>query len=162
MRGASHQPAFMGRQAISHNCLATSHTCLPCPSSRWVSNELVFVFMPPVFMPLCLCPRRSALLVVWSALIVSMWVVVCGRRSCLGPAEISSFAFLFWFKDGDAGLVEDSIFLIASIEWIFWLQEGGFKILLCGPRDGKVLLRSLDLSRAAKKIVPWKWGEGAV
>ena len=41
---------------------------------------------------------------------------------------------------------------------ILRLQEGGFKIFLCGPRDGKVLLRSLDLPRAVKKNVPWKWG----
>ena len=33
-----------------------------------------------------------------------------------------------------------------------------FKIFLCGPKDGKVLLRSLYLARAAKKNVPWKWG----
>ena len=33
--------------------------------------------------------------VVWSALIVGRWVVVAWpRKSCLGPAEISSFAFL--------------------------------------------------------------------
>ena len=33
--------------------------------------------------------------VVWSALIVSRWVVVAwSRKSCLGPAEISSFVFL--------------------------------------------------------------------
>ena len=37
-----------------------------------------------------------------------------------------------------------------------------FKIFLCGPKDGKVLLRSLYLARAAKKNVPWKWGVGAV
>ena len=37
-----------------------------------------------------------------------------------------------------------------------------FKIFLCGPRDGKVLLRSLYLARAAKKNVPWKWGVGDV
>ena len=42
------------------------------------------------------------------------------------------------------------------------LQEGEFKIFLCGPRDGKVLLRSLDLPRAVKKNVPWKWGAVAV
>ena len=30
MRGASHQPAFMG------NCLTISHTFLPSPPSRWV------------------------------------------------------------------------------------------------------------------------------
>ena len=33
-------------------------------------------------------------LVVWSALIVSWWVVVACGRSNLGPAEISSFVFL--------------------------------------------------------------------
>ena len=33
--------------------------------------------------------------VVWSALIVGRWVVVAwSRKSCLGPAEISSFVFL--------------------------------------------------------------------
>ena len=33
--------------------------------------------------------------VVWSALIVGEWVVVArSRKSCLGPAEISSFVFL--------------------------------------------------------------------
>ena len=40
------------------------------------------------------------------------------------------------------------------------MQEGGFKIFLCGPRDGKVFLISLDLLRAAKKNVPWNWGVG--
>ena len=41
--------------------------------------------------------RRSNffILVVWSALIVGKWVVVVwSRKSCLGPAEISSFVFL--------------------------------------------------------------------
>ena len=33
---------------------------------------------------------------------------------------------------------------------------------MCGPRDGKVLLRCLDLPRAAKKNMSWKWGVGAV
>ena len=33
-------------------------------------------------------------LVVWSALIVSWWVVVACGRSYLGPAKISSFVFL--------------------------------------------------------------------
>ena len=42
------------------------------------------------------------------------------------------------------------------------MQEGRFKIFLCDPRDGSVLLRSLDLPRAAKKNVPWKLGVGAV
>ena len=33
--------------------------------------------------------------VVWSARIVGRWVVVAwSRKSCLGPAEISSFVFL--------------------------------------------------------------------
>ena len=43
--------------------------------------------------------------VTWSALIVSGWVVVaCGRRSYLRPKyKISSFVFLVYFKDGDAG-----------------------------------------------------------
>ena len=42
------------------------------------------------------------------------------------------------------------------------MQEGGFKIFLCDPRDGKVLLRSLDLPRAAKKNLPLKCGVGAL
>ena len=33
---------------------------------------------------------------------------------------------------------------------------------LCGPRDGKVLLRSLGLLRAAGGNVSWGWGVGAV
>ena len=33
--------------------------------------------------------------VIWTALIVGGWVVVAwSRKSCLGPAEISSFVFL--------------------------------------------------------------------
>ena len=39
--------------------------------------------------------------VVWSSLIVGVWVVVaCSKKSCLGPAEIASFVFLVLFKDG--------------------------------------------------------------
>ena len=34
----------MGCLTISHKCLTTSGTCLPCPPSRCVSNELVLVF----------------------------------------------------------------------------------------------------------------------
>ena len=39
------------------------------------------------------------------------------------------------------------------------MQEGGFKIFLCGTRDEKILLR---FSTAAKKNVLWKWGVEAV
>ena len=42
------------------------------------------------------------------------------------------------------------------------MQEDGFSIFSCGPRDGKVSLRSLDFLRAAKKNVPWKWSVGDV
>ena len=38
-----------------------------------------------------------------------------------------------------------------------WVQD-----FLCGPRDEKVLLRSLDHLRAAKGTVSWGWGVGAV
>ena len=39
--------------------------------------------------------------VVWSAQIVSEWVLVARvRKSFLGPAEISSFVHLVQFKDG--------------------------------------------------------------
>ena len=43
--------------------------------------------------------------VVWNTLIVGPWAMVgllvaWSRKSCLGPAEISSFVFLGFFKDG--------------------------------------------------------------
>ena len=38
VRVASHQPAFKG------SCLTTSHTCLPCLPSRWVSPGVPGVF----------------------------------------------------------------------------------------------------------------------
>ena len=42
--------------------------------------------------------------VIWTALIVGGWVVVAwSRKSCLGPAEISSFVFLIYSKMEDAG-----------------------------------------------------------
>ena len=96
-----------------------------------------------------------AFLVFWSALIVSGWVVVaCSRRSCLGPAKISSFVLWFNSRMGTQGESKMSSFCFwyESTEWRFWVQEGGFKIFLCGPRDRNVLIRSLDLPRAAKKI----------
>ena len=50
--------------------------------------------------------RRSAFLVFWSAL-KCKWGggggLVCGRRSCLGLAEISSFAFLIYSRMGMQG-----------------------------------------------------------
>ena len=42
---------------------------------------------------------------------------------------------------------------------MFLVQEGGFKIFLCGTRDEKIILR---FSTPAKKNVPWKWGVEAV
>ena len=39
--------------------------------------------------------------VVWSVLITGMWVVECGRKYCLDPAEIESFVCLILFKDGE-------------------------------------------------------------
>ena len=65
-------------------------------------------------------------------------------------------------RRGMQGECKVSIFLIASTEIIFWVQEDGFKIFLCDHRNGKVLLRSSDFLRAAKKNVPWKWSVGAV
>ena len=53
--------------------------------------------------------RRSAFLVFWSALKCKLGGkgrggrLVCGRRSCLGPAEISSFAFLIYSRMGMQG-----------------------------------------------------------
>ena len=38
-RGASHQPAFVG------SCLIISHTCFPCPPSRWISPCVLFSLM---------------------------------------------------------------------------------------------------------------------
>ena len=37
--------------------------------------------------------------VVWSVLITGMWVVECGRKYCLEPAEIASFVCLQGWKD---------------------------------------------------------------
>ena len=58
--------------------------------------------------------------VVWSALIISEWVVVnWSRKSWLGPAEISSFVFLVLFKDGERR-PNPRIHLFVSD---FWVQD---------------------------------------
>ena len=67
------------------------------------------------------------IIVVWSALIVSRWVVVAwGRTFCLGLVEISSLVFLVLFKL--SMLAESSVSFLVSL----WSKR------YCGHKGGNL------------------------
>ena len=68
----------------------------------------------------------------------------CGgpeQKSCFGLAEIASSVFLGLLNDGNAGWIQDFMFLFLMLIKIT-RKQGKFKIFLRDPRDGIILLRS--------------------
>ena len=68
-------------------------------------------------------------------------VVTWSKKSCLGVAKLVSFVFLVLSKDG--GRRVSSIFHLFFLMLIKGMgRRCEFKIFLCDPRDGNILLRS--------------------
>ena len=129
-RGASHQPAYMG------SCLTISHTCLP--------------------------RRRSGRTLFWSNLLVAGKVVSRegekGRRVVSWEGEKGGRIvrwqgakggrvvkwqgrFLVLFKSGGCRVSPRFHLFVFDVDQQ-WKEEGGFKIIGHGHRDGKTVLRS--------------------
>ena len=90
--------------------------------------------------------------VVWSALIVNEWVVVAwGRKSYLGPDEISSFVYLVQFKDrGCRVSLRIHLFFLMWIQGMTILCERGWVLRFSCMTPGMERF-SLDRPQAVKK-----------
>ena len=68
-------------------------------------------------------------------------VVVWSRKSYLGLTEIASFVFLVLLNDGGCR-VSPRFHLFVSDFNQENEEQGEFKIFLCDPRDGEIILTS--------------------